>query len=156
MEGTPAPPAGFVAQGLPPGIPMDSTLEVVGQMESMNLLVGLRISGPKVAQRALEFIADRTIGATTVNKILLDIERSSPAVDAVHRAVEQASRNPQPTAVVAVSPSTTTTGDQTLAEIAQWQPVAASTNSHIEVANAFGETLPAIMTTSVSSRHHHF
>uniref|UniRef100_A0A915J881 Uncharacterized protein n=1 Tax=Romanomermis culicivorax TaxID=13658 RepID=A0A915J881_ROMCU len=37
-EGTLAPPARVIAQGLPPGIPTDSALEVVGQMESMNLL----------------------------------------------------------------------------------------------------------------------
>uniref|UniRef100_A0A915HPA6 Uncharacterized protein n=1 Tax=Romanomermis culicivorax TaxID=13658 RepID=A0A915HPA6_ROMCU len=53
---------------------------------------------------------------------------------AVHCAVEEASRNVWPTAVVAASPSTTTTGAQTLAVIAQQQPVA----------NAFGEMLRAI------------
>uniref|UniRef100_A0A915JI65 Uncharacterized protein n=1 Tax=Romanomermis culicivorax TaxID=13658 RepID=A0A915JI65_ROMCU len=37
-EGTPAPPARFAAQGPPPRIPMDSMLEVVSQLESMNLL----------------------------------------------------------------------------------------------------------------------
>uniref|UniRef100_A0A915L957 Uncharacterized protein n=1 Tax=Romanomermis culicivorax TaxID=13658 RepID=A0A915L957_ROMCU len=61
-------------------------------------------------------------------------EPSSPAVDAICRAVEEASRNVRPTAVVAVSLSTTTTGAQTLAAIAQQQPVT----------NAFGETLRAV------------
>uniref|UniRef100_A0A915HZ67 Uncharacterized protein n=1 Tax=Romanomermis culicivorax TaxID=13658 RepID=A0A915HZ67_ROMCU len=70
----------------------------------------LRILGPHVTGRALEFIADGTIHATLVDKILLDGEPSSPAVDAVPRAVEEASRNARPTAVVAMSPSTMTTG----------------------------------------------
>uniref|UniRef100_A0A915HFE3 Uncharacterized protein n=1 Tax=Romanomermis culicivorax TaxID=13658 RepID=A0A915HFE3_ROMCU len=39
---TTAPLARVIAQGPPPGIPMDSVLEVVGQMESMNLLELLR------------------------------------------------------------------------------------------------------------------
>uniref|UniRef100_A0A915IBF6 Uncharacterized protein n=1 Tax=Romanomermis culicivorax TaxID=13658 RepID=A0A915IBF6_ROMCU len=34
----PALPANFAAQGPWPGIPMDSTLEVIGQLESMNLM----------------------------------------------------------------------------------------------------------------------
>uniref|UniRef100_A0A915KVT0 Uncharacterized protein n=1 Tax=Romanomermis culicivorax TaxID=13658 RepID=A0A915KVT0_ROMCU len=38
MEGTPAPPAHFITQGLLPRIPTDSVLEVVGQLELMNLL----------------------------------------------------------------------------------------------------------------------
>uniref|UniRef100_A0A915KML1 Uncharacterized protein n=1 Tax=Romanomermis culicivorax TaxID=13658 RepID=A0A915KML1_ROMCU len=37
QQGTPAPPARIIAQGPPPGIPRDSTLEVIGQFESMNL-----------------------------------------------------------------------------------------------------------------------
>uniref|UniRef100_A0A915L271 Uncharacterized protein n=1 Tax=Romanomermis culicivorax TaxID=13658 RepID=A0A915L271_ROMCU len=37
-EGTPVPLARFIAQGPPPGIPTDSPLEVLGQLESMNLL----------------------------------------------------------------------------------------------------------------------
>uniref|UniRef100_A0A915J7E6 Uncharacterized protein n=1 Tax=Romanomermis culicivorax TaxID=13658 RepID=A0A915J7E6_ROMCU len=72
-------------------------------------------------------------------------------MDAVRRAVEEASRNArptavvaasrstrttgaQPTAVVAASPSTRTTGAQTQAAIAQQQPVA----------NAFAEMLRAV------------
>uniref|UniRef100_A0A915INY5 Uncharacterized protein n=1 Tax=Romanomermis culicivorax TaxID=13658 RepID=A0A915INY5_ROMCU len=38
MEGTPVPPDRFAAQGLLPRMPTDSVLEVLGQMESMNLL----------------------------------------------------------------------------------------------------------------------
>uniref|UniRef100_A0A915IS18 Uncharacterized protein n=1 Tax=Romanomermis culicivorax TaxID=13658 RepID=A0A915IS18_ROMCU len=68
------------------------------------------------------------------DKILLDGEPSSPAVDALCRAVEEASRNAWPTAVVAASPSTMMTGAQTLAAIAQQQPVV----------NTFGEMLCAI------------
>uniref|UniRef100_A0A915J9Y8 Uncharacterized protein n=1 Tax=Romanomermis culicivorax TaxID=13658 RepID=A0A915J9Y8_ROMCU len=86
----------------------------------------LRILGPKVARRALEFIADGTIRPTPVDKTLLDGEPSSPAVDAVGRAVEQVSRNAQPTAVVAALLSTMMTGVQTLAAIAQQQPVGAA------------------------------
>uniref|UniRef100_A0A915HX14 Uncharacterized protein n=1 Tax=Romanomermis culicivorax TaxID=13658 RepID=A0A915HX14_ROMCU len=37
-EGTLEPPARFIPHGLPPGIPTDSALEVVSQLESMNLL----------------------------------------------------------------------------------------------------------------------
>uniref|UniRef100_A0A915KCN9 YrdC-like domain-containing protein n=1 Tax=Romanomermis culicivorax TaxID=13658 RepID=A0A915KCN9_ROMCU len=58
----------------------------------------LGILGPDIPQRAIEFIADGTIQATPVDKILLDGEPSSPAVDAICRAVEEASRKPQPTA----------------------------------------------------------
>uniref|UniRef100_A0A915L623 Uncharacterized protein n=1 Tax=Romanomermis culicivorax TaxID=13658 RepID=A0A915L623_ROMCU len=94
----------------------------------------LRILGLNVARRALEFIADGTIRASGLDKILLVGEPSSLAVDAVRHAVEEASRNAPPTAVVGASPSTTTTGAQTLAVIAQQQPVA----------NAFGETLRAV------------
>uniref|UniRef100_A0A915HMM9 Uncharacterized protein n=1 Tax=Romanomermis culicivorax TaxID=13658 RepID=A0A915HMM9_ROMCU len=101
-EGTPAPLAHFITQGPPPGIPTDSALEVVGQLESMNLLV-----------------------------------------DAVGSAVEQGSRNARPTAVVAASPSMMTTGAQTLAAIAQQQPVAAS-KPPPKVPNAFGGTLRAV------------
>uniref|UniRef100_A0A915I1M6 Uncharacterized protein n=1 Tax=Romanomermis culicivorax TaxID=13658 RepID=A0A915I1M6_ROMCU len=60
----------------------------------------LRVLGPDIARWALEFIADGTICATLVDKILLDGEQSSPAVDAIRRAVEEASRNVRPTAVV--------------------------------------------------------
>uniref|UniRef100_A0A915KMP6 Uncharacterized protein n=1 Tax=Romanomermis culicivorax TaxID=13658 RepID=A0A915KMP6_ROMCU len=180
-EGTWGPPARFIAQGLPPGIPTDSPLEIVSQMELMNLLVtvfndssfkdsssitdamravwstdlatnGTWILGPDVTQWALELITDGTIHATPVDKILLDSEPSSPAVDAICRAVEeaavdttccaveQASLNAPPTAVVAASPSMTTTGAQTLAAIAQQQPAAAKKPSP-PVANAFRETL---------------
>uniref|UniRef100_A0A915I2Y3 Replication protein A3 n=1 Tax=Romanomermis culicivorax TaxID=13658 RepID=A0A915I2Y3_ROMCU len=38
MEGKGSPPARFIAQGPTPGIPMDSVLEVVGQLGSINLL----------------------------------------------------------------------------------------------------------------------
>uniref|UniRef100_A0A915HKQ8 Uncharacterized protein n=1 Tax=Romanomermis culicivorax TaxID=13658 RepID=A0A915HKQ8_ROMCU len=61
-----------------------------------------------------------------VDKILLDREPSSLAVDALRRAVEEASPNVWPTAVVATS--------QRLAVIAQQQPLA----------NAFGEPLRAV------------
>uniref|UniRef100_A0A915HIM6 Uncharacterized protein n=1 Tax=Romanomermis culicivorax TaxID=13658 RepID=A0A915HIM6_ROMCU len=98
----------------------------------------LQILGPEVARRALEFIADGTICATP-----LDGESSSSAVDAIHHAVEEASRNTQPTAVVAVLPSMTTTGTQTLAAIAQQQPVA-DAKLPPTVANAFGDMLHAL------------
>uniref|UniRef100_A0A915L7V2 Uncharacterized protein n=1 Tax=Romanomermis culicivorax TaxID=13658 RepID=A0A915L7V2_ROMCU len=104
----------------------------------------LWILGPRVAQRALEFIANGTIWATPFDEILLDSEPSSPEVDAVCRTVEQRSHNAQPPAVVAALLSTTRTGAQTLGVIAQQQPVAAATNSWTDVANAFGETLHAI------------
>uniref|UniRef100_A0A915IKI1 C3H1-type domain-containing protein n=1 Tax=Romanomermis culicivorax TaxID=13658 RepID=A0A915IKI1_ROMCU len=55
-------------------------------------------------------------------------------VDTIPHSVEEASRNARPTAVVAASPSMTTTGAQTLAVIAPQQPVT----------NTFGETLPAV------------
>uniref|UniRef100_A0A915IFS7 Uncharacterized protein n=1 Tax=Romanomermis culicivorax TaxID=13658 RepID=A0A915IFS7_ROMCU len=94
----------------------------------------LRILGPDVARQALEFIADRTICATPVDKILLDGEPSLPAVDAVGCSVEEASHNVWPTAVVAMPLTTRTTGAQTLAAIAQQQLVA----------NPFGEPLRAV------------
>uniref|UniRef100_A0A915ISE6 Uncharacterized protein n=1 Tax=Romanomermis culicivorax TaxID=13658 RepID=A0A915ISE6_ROMCU len=53
----------------------------------------LRILGPDVAQWALEFIPNRTVCTTPVDKILLDGEASWPAVDAIRHAVEEASRN---------------------------------------------------------------
>uniref|UniRef100_A0A915IYK8 Uncharacterized protein n=1 Tax=Romanomermis culicivorax TaxID=13658 RepID=A0A915IYK8_ROMCU len=104
----------------------------------------LRILGPEVAPRALEFLPNGTIQATPIDKILLDSEPSLPTGDAVHRAVEQGSRNVQPPAVVAALLSTTTTGAQALAAIAQQQPVAAATNLPTEVAKAFGETLGTV------------
>uniref|UniRef100_A0A915JQE4 Secreted protein n=1 Tax=Romanomermis culicivorax TaxID=13658 RepID=A0A915JQE4_ROMCU len=106
--------------------------------------VALPILGPEVAQRALEFIANGTIWATPIDKILLDGEPSLLAVDAIPCAVEQASRNALPPAVVATLLSTTTTGAQTLAVIAQQQLVAAAINLPTEVANAFGEMLCAV------------
>uniref|UniRef100_A0A915L3F3 Uncharacterized protein n=1 Tax=Romanomermis culicivorax TaxID=13658 RepID=A0A915L3F3_ROMCU len=69
-----------------------------------------------------------------LDKILLDGEPLSPVVDAHPCAVEEASCNLGPTAVVATSPTTTTTRAQTLAAIAQQQPVP----------KAFGEPLCAI------------
>uniref|UniRef100_A0A915KHY0 Uncharacterized protein n=1 Tax=Romanomermis culicivorax TaxID=13658 RepID=A0A915KHY0_ROMCU len=132
-EDTLAPPDHFIAQGPMPGSPTDSPLEVVGQLESMNLMAALWILGPKVARRVLKFIADGIICATQVDKILLNSEPLSSAVIAVSRAVEEVSGNTRPTAVVAASPSTTTTGAQTQMAIAQQQPVA----------NAFEETLHA-------------
>uniref|UniRef100_A0A915KS16 Uncharacterized protein n=1 Tax=Romanomermis culicivorax TaxID=13658 RepID=A0A915KS16_ROMCU len=101
----------------------------------------LRILGPEVARGPLEFITNGTIWATLVNKILLDGEPSSPAVDTIRHAVEQASPNAQPPAVVDALPSTRMRGAQRLVAIAQQQPVTATTNSLMEVANAFGETL---------------
>uniref|UniRef100_A0A915IJ22 Uncharacterized protein n=1 Tax=Romanomermis culicivorax TaxID=13658 RepID=A0A915IJ22_ROMCU len=91
MEGTMAPLASLAAQGLLPGIPMDSALEVSGQLESMNLIApaALRILGPKVAREALEFITNGTIWKTPVDKILLDGEPSLLAVDVVCCTVEQ-------------------------------------------------------------------
>uniref|UniRef100_A0A915JLZ9 Uncharacterized protein n=1 Tax=Romanomermis culicivorax TaxID=13658 RepID=A0A915JLZ9_ROMCU len=105
--------------------------------------LGLRILGTNVAQQALKFIAEGTIRANPVDKILLDREPSLPAVNAVGRAVEQASHNARPTAVVAVSLSMKTTGAQTLVAIAQQQSVGAA-KLLPPVANAFGETLHAI------------
>uniref|UniRef100_A0A915L7T8 Uncharacterized protein n=1 Tax=Romanomermis culicivorax TaxID=13658 RepID=A0A915L7T8_ROMCU len=75
----------------------------------------LWILRPNIAQQVLEFIANRNIHATPVDKMLLDGEPSSPAMDAVRCAVEQASCNTQPTAVVAALPSRRTTGAKTLA-----------------------------------------
>uniref|UniRef100_A0A915KM90 Uncharacterized protein n=1 Tax=Romanomermis culicivorax TaxID=13658 RepID=A0A915KM90_ROMCU len=40
----PGPRAGFAAHKLPPGIPTDSMLEVIRQMESMNLIDSLSIT----------------------------------------------------------------------------------------------------------------
>uniref|UniRef100_A0A915I3H7 Uncharacterized protein n=1 Tax=Romanomermis culicivorax TaxID=13658 RepID=A0A915I3H7_ROMCU len=74
------------------------------------------------------------IRANPVDKILLDGELLSLAVDTIHRPVEEVGRNARPTAVVAASPSTMTTGAQTLVVISQQQPVP----------NAFGETLCTI------------
>uniref|UniRef100_A0A915HVT7 Uncharacterized protein n=1 Tax=Romanomermis culicivorax TaxID=13658 RepID=A0A915HVT7_ROMCU len=78
-----------------------------------------------------------------VDKILLEGEPSSPAVDAIHHAVGQASHNVQPTAVFAASPSMTTTVAQTLAAIAQQQPVATA-KPLPQVTKAFRETLRAV------------
>uniref|UniRef100_A0A915KWE2 Uncharacterized protein n=1 Tax=Romanomermis culicivorax TaxID=13658 RepID=A0A915KWE2_ROMCU len=104
----------------------------------------LQILGPEVARRGLEFIANGTIWAMPVSKILLDDKPLSPAVDTICWAVEQASRNAQPTPAIATLPSTMTTGAQMLSAIVQQQPLATVTNSPTQVANAFGETLHAI------------
>uniref|UniRef100_A0A915HTQ4 Uncharacterized protein n=1 Tax=Romanomermis culicivorax TaxID=13658 RepID=A0A915HTQ4_ROMCU len=110
----------------------------------LSVPAALWILGPEVAGWVLEFIANGTIRATPIDKILLDGEPSSPAVDAVCHAVEQGSRNSQPPAVVAALLSTTMTGAQMLVVIAQQQPVAAAINSATEVPNTFGEMLRAI------------
>uniref|UniRef100_A0A915L925 Uncharacterized protein n=1 Tax=Romanomermis culicivorax TaxID=13658 RepID=A0A915L925_ROMCU len=89
------------------------------------------------------FNANGTIHDTLVDKIQLNGEPSLLAVDAICCAVEQGSHNAQPAAAVAMLPSTMTTGAQTLAVIAQQQPVAA-VKLPPSVANAFGETLHAI------------
>uniref|UniRef100_A0A915IS06 Uncharacterized protein n=1 Tax=Romanomermis culicivorax TaxID=13658 RepID=A0A915IS06_ROMCU len=133
------PSAPIITQGPPPGIPMDSAMEVIDQVEPMNLIapspvqdamlaiwsvnlakkyrhlpwtllnessqvkvlmaadvvliapVSMRLLGPDVARWALEFIANETITIWPVEKFLFDGEPSSLAVDAVRRAVEQAS-----------------------------------------------------------------
>uniref|UniRef100_A0A915KHM5 Uncharacterized protein n=1 Tax=Romanomermis culicivorax TaxID=13658 RepID=A0A915KHM5_ROMCU len=85
----------------------------------------LPILGPEVTQRALQFIVDSTIRATPVHKILLDGELLLIAVDTFHHTVEQARHNAQPPAVVALLPSTMTTGAQMLVVTAQQQPEAA-------------------------------
>uniref|UniRef100_A0A915KYV1 Uncharacterized protein n=1 Tax=Romanomermis culicivorax TaxID=13658 RepID=A0A915KYV1_ROMCU len=71
---------------------------------NLTMPAALRILRPEVAQRALEFIANSTIRATPIDKILLDSEPSSPAVDTICRAVEQASCNAQPASVVVALP----------------------------------------------------
>uniref|UniRef100_A0A915IP64 Uncharacterized protein n=1 Tax=Romanomermis culicivorax TaxID=13658 RepID=A0A915IP64_ROMCU len=78
-----------------------------------------------------------------MDKILLDDEPSWPAVDALHRAVEQVSPNVQPPAVVAMLPSIMMTGAQTHVAIARQQPVA-TVKSLTKVPKAFGETLHAL------------
>uniref|UniRef100_A0A915JVG4 Uncharacterized protein n=1 Tax=Romanomermis culicivorax TaxID=13658 RepID=A0A915JVG4_ROMCU len=60
--------------------------------------------GPNSARWALKFIANGTITISPIKKFLLDGEPSSPAVDAVCRAVEQASHILLP-AVVATPPT---------------------------------------------------
>uniref|UniRef100_A0A915JS11 Uncharacterized protein n=1 Tax=Romanomermis culicivorax TaxID=13658 RepID=A0A915JS11_ROMCU len=70
----------------------------------------LWILGPEIAPQALEFIANATIRVMPVGKILLDGKPSSPAVDTIPWAVEQASPNAQPTPAIAMLPSTTTIG----------------------------------------------
>uniref|UniRef100_A0A915KVJ3 Uncharacterized protein n=1 Tax=Romanomermis culicivorax TaxID=13658 RepID=A0A915KVJ3_ROMCU len=75
---------------------------------------------------------------------MLDNKPSLGAVNAIHCGVEQGSHKAQPPAVVAALPSTTMTGAQTLAAIAQQHPVVAATNLPTEVANAFGELLRAV------------
>uniref|UniRef100_A0A915KRN5 Uncharacterized protein n=1 Tax=Romanomermis culicivorax TaxID=13658 RepID=A0A915KRN5_ROMCU len=101
----------------------------------------LRILGPKVAQRALKFISKGTIGATPVDKILLDGEPSSRAVDALLRAVEQVSHNAQPPAC----PTTVNKEDRT-PNAGGHCPAATSGPANLltNVANPFGETLPAV------------
>uniref|UniRef100_A0A915KTR9 Uncharacterized protein n=1 Tax=Romanomermis culicivorax TaxID=13658 RepID=A0A915KTR9_ROMCU len=65
------------------------------------VLMALSVLGPEVARQALELISNGTIQATPVHKLLLEGEPSSPAVDAVCCAVEQASWIPQPVPSIA-------------------------------------------------------
>uniref|UniRef100_A0A915K1R0 Uncharacterized protein n=1 Tax=Romanomermis culicivorax TaxID=13658 RepID=A0A915K1R0_ROMCU len=83
-------------------------------------------------------MANGTILATPVDKILLEGEPSLRAVHIISRAFEQASPIAQPAPALATSLPTTTMSAQTLSAIAQQQQ---SANSPMEVANAFGETL---------------
>uniref|UniRef100_A0A915KBZ8 Antifreeze protein n=1 Tax=Romanomermis culicivorax TaxID=13658 RepID=A0A915KBZ8_ROMCU len=71
-------------------------------------------------------------------------EPSSPAVDAICNAIEQASRITQRAPAIAALPPTTMTSAQMLSMIAQQQPSAATTNSPTVVANGSGETLGPI------------
>uniref|UniRef100_A0A915JJ44 Uncharacterized protein n=1 Tax=Romanomermis culicivorax TaxID=13658 RepID=A0A915JJ44_ROMCU len=107
--------------------------------------MALQILGPEVARRALKFIANGTIRATPVNKILLEGEPLSPAVDGVCGAVQQAGQIAQPALAVAALLLTMMMSAQTLSAIAQQQQ---STNSPTEAANAFRETLPSIIEAS--------
>uniref|UniRef100_A0A915L1I1 Uncharacterized protein n=1 Tax=Romanomermis culicivorax TaxID=13658 RepID=A0A915L1I1_ROMCU len=172
----PAPLSHFAAQGPPPGIPRDSALEVVSQLELMNLIDSSSISdamravwSTDLAKKYLHLpwvllnepfeveavtaanvalsapMALQILGpATPINKLLLEGQPSLPAVDAVYRAVEQASRIAQPAPAIATLPPMMTTSAQMLSVIAQQQPSAATTNSPSVAANAFGETLCAI------------
>uniref|UniRef100_A0A915L030 Uncharacterized protein n=1 Tax=Romanomermis culicivorax TaxID=13658 RepID=A0A915L030_ROMCU len=60
----------------------------------------LRVLGPKAIQRALEFITNGTIWAMRVDMTFLAIEHSSPVVDAIWQAINQAGRNTQPATVI--------------------------------------------------------
>uniref|UniRef100_A0A915KNL7 Uncharacterized protein n=1 Tax=Romanomermis culicivorax TaxID=13658 RepID=A0A915KNL7_ROMCU len=106
--------------------------------------VVLQVLGPEITRRALEFISNDTIRVIPVNKLPLEGEPSSLAVDAVCHAVKQASRIAQPALAIAALPPTMMTSVQMLSAIAQQQPSATTTNSPTLAANAFGEMLHTI------------
>uniref|UniRef100_A0A915KCG4 Uncharacterized protein n=1 Tax=Romanomermis culicivorax TaxID=13658 RepID=A0A915KCG4_ROMCU len=147
MEGTPAPLAYFATQGPTTRITMDFALEVIDSSSITDAMraiwsTDLAKKYPHLPWALLNEPFE--VEAMSVDKILLDSECSWPAVDAIRQAVEQASHNAQPTAVIAALSWRTMTGAQMLVAIAQQQPVAATTNSPTEVANPFGETLCAV------------
>uniref|UniRef100_A0A915J2X2 Uncharacterized protein n=1 Tax=Romanomermis culicivorax TaxID=13658 RepID=A0A915J2X2_ROMCU len=80
--------------------------------------VVLRVLGPEVARRAIEFISNCTIWATPVDKLLLEGEPWSPAVNAIHHGLKQASPIPQPAPPIAVLPQRMMTSVQMLSSIA--------------------------------------
>uniref|UniRef100_A0A915IQ07 Uncharacterized protein n=1 Tax=Romanomermis culicivorax TaxID=13658 RepID=A0A915IQ07_ROMCU len=76
-----------------------------------------------------------------MDKLLLEGEPSSPAVNAVHCAVEQASQVAQPALALAALQPMMMASAQRLPAIAHQQPYAAATNSPTLAAEAFGEML---------------
>uniref|UniRef100_A0A915I5B3 Uncharacterized protein n=1 Tax=Romanomermis culicivorax TaxID=13658 RepID=A0A915I5B3_ROMCU len=80
-----------------------------------------------------------------MDKLVLEGEPLSPAVDAVRWAFKKASQIAQPALAVAALPPTTITSAQMLWVIAQQQPLAAVINSPTVAANAFGACQSALM-----------
>uniref|UniRef100_A0A915K5I0 Uncharacterized protein n=1 Tax=Romanomermis culicivorax TaxID=13658 RepID=A0A915K5I0_ROMCU len=111
--------------------------------------ITLSILGPDVTQPALKFISNGTIWTTPVNKLLLEGQPSSPAVDTVRHVLKQASWITQPVLAVAASPPTMMTSAQMLWAIAQQQPLAATINLPTVVANSFGETMYLVNDDSI-------
>uniref|UniRef100_A0A915J2Y6 Uncharacterized protein n=1 Tax=Romanomermis culicivorax TaxID=13658 RepID=A0A915J2Y6_ROMCU len=79
-----------------------------------------------------------------MDKLLLEGEPSSPAVDAIRCAVEQASQVTQPALALAALQPMMMTSAQRLPAIAHQQPCAAATNWPTLAAKAFGEMLCAV------------
>uniref|UniRef100_A0A915I4K4 Uncharacterized protein n=1 Tax=Romanomermis culicivorax TaxID=13658 RepID=A0A915I4K4_ROMCU len=165
-----APSACIVPQGPPPGIPTNSIMEVIDRIELMNM------SEPSPIQDAMLAIWSVDLAtkyphllwtllndpSEPVEKFLLDGEPSSPVVDTVRRAVEQAGwillpavEDTPPTAappvaatplietvtITALCPVTAKAIHQPPPATAQYMPPAAATQSWVVETITIEETL---------------
>uniref|UniRef100_A0A915L396 Uncharacterized protein n=1 Tax=Romanomermis culicivorax TaxID=13658 RepID=A0A915L396_ROMCU len=113
----PVPLAHFATHGPPRGIPTDSDMEGINQLELLNLLNSTSfITDAMQSAWSVDLakkyphlpwvLLNEPLEAKPVNMAFLVTEHSSPAVNAIHQAVNQA--GPFPQSATAISPTATT------------------------------------------------